>query len=252
MNAQSLSFEETKKSAELGNANAQYKLGLMYYNGEGTLTDPKMAFYWYKKSAEQGNANAQYYLGLMYYHGVLNEKRKSEEKDEYEEAKQQYVDLFGDGKGQTDEAGNQENPQGDSDSNILEGVSTGTGTVGGGLGNRGVVARPTIRDNSQDHGTVVVKVCVNANGQVLSAEYTQKGSYSISDNLRKKSVEKAKKFKFTPSNISKQCGTITFDYRVQGGTFPDKQKAAYWIRKSYENGHELAKDTWENLELWKY
>ena len=198
MNAQSFSFEETKKSAELGDANAQYKLGLMYYHGEGTLTDPKMAFYWYKKSAEQGNANAQYNLGLMYYNGVLNVKRKSSEKDEYEEAKHQYDDLTGDPK-----------------SDILEGVSIGTGSVGGGLGNRGVASRPTIRDNSQDRGIVVIVICVDSSGNVISANYTQKGSTSVSHKLRKNAIEAARNFKFNPSNISKQCGTITFDYRLQ-------------------------------------
>ena len=41
----------------------------MYDNGEGTLKDPKQAFYWYKKSAEQGHATAQFNLGTMYIHG---------------------------------------------------------------------------------------------------------------------------------------------------------------------------------------
>jgi flagellar biosynthesis GTPase FlhF len=142
-------------------------------------------------------------------------RKRAEQQKKYEEAKQQYGDLFGDGKGETDEAGNQGDPQGDPDSNILEGVSTGTGTVGGDLGNRGVAARPTIRDNSQHRGTVVIKVCVNANGEVISADFTQYGSTSMSENLRKKSVEAAKKFKFTPSDITRQCGKITFDYKLQ-------------------------------------
>ena len=59
------SFNEVKKSAEQGEANEQYNLGVMYYNGEETLVDKKQAFYWYKKSAEQGNAEAQYMLRLM-------------------------------------------------------------------------------------------------------------------------------------------------------------------------------------------
>lgn len=142
-------------------------------------------------------------------------RKKAEEQKKYEEAKKQYGDLFGDGKGKTDAAGNQGDPNGDPNSDILEGVSTGTGTVGGGLGNRGVSSRPSITDSSQDRGVVVVKVCVDSRGNVTSAEYTQKGSYSISDNLRRKSIEAAKKFKFTPSSISKQCGTITFDYKLQ-------------------------------------
>jgi len=36
------------------------------------------------------------------------------------------------------------------------------------------------------------------------------------------------------------------------GVLKDKNKAAYWIRKSYENGGNKAKDFWEKHELWKY
>ncbi len=142
-------------------------------------------------------------------------RKKAEQEKKYEEAKKQYGDLFGDGKGETGEAGNQGDPDGDPNSDVLEGVSTGTGTVGGGLGNRGVSSRPKIQDKSQDRGVVVVKVCVNSSGDVISAEYTQRGSSAISDNLRRKSIDAAKKFKFTSSSISKQCGTITFDYKLQ-------------------------------------
>lgn len=141
-------------------------------------------------------------------------QRKAEEKRK-EEAKKQFGDLFGKGKGETDEAGNQGDPDGDPNSDILEGVSTGTGTVGGGLGDRGVSSKPTIVDNSQDRGIVVIDICVDGSGNVISAKYTQKGSTSVSDKLRKNAIEAAKKFTFTPSNISKQCGNITFDYRVQ-------------------------------------
>ena len=142
-------------------------------------------------------------------------QRKAEEKKKYEEAKEQYGDLFGKGKGETDEAGNQGDPGGDPNSDILEGTSTGTGTVGGGLGDRGVASKPTIKDNSQDRGIVVIEICVDGSGNVTSAKYTQKGSTSVSDKLRKNAIEAAKKFKFTPSNITRQCGNITFDYRVK-------------------------------------
>ena len=70
---------EVKKSAEQGVAEAQYTLGFMYYNWDGTLTDKKQAFYWYKKSAEQGNVNAQFTLGIMYSNGdgVLTDKKQA-------------------------------------------------------------------------------------------------------------------------------------------------------------------------------
>ena len=58
-----------KKSAEQGYSSAQYNLGAMYYNGEGTVQDYKKAIHWYKKSAEHNHASAQSNLGLMYGKG---------------------------------------------------------------------------------------------------------------------------------------------------------------------------------------
>ncbi len=58
-----------QKSAEQGNASAQYSLGWMYANGEGVAEDDKQAVSWYRKSAEQGNAHAQLGLGMMYFTG---------------------------------------------------------------------------------------------------------------------------------------------------------------------------------------
>jgi TPR repeat protein len=66
-----------KKAANQGNADAQYKLGDMYYDCKGVETDYpdyQKAFYWYKKAANQGNAKAQYKLGNMYYGGKGVEK----------------------------------------------------------------------------------------------------------------------------------------------------------------------------------
>ena len=61
-----------QKAAEIGNPNAQYKLGRMYqgYGDEGVPTDIKEAFKWYHIAAKQGLADAQDYLGLMYYNGI--------------------------------------------------------------------------------------------------------------------------------------------------------------------------------------
>tara|TARA_B110000046_G_scaffold56964_1_gene63492 strand:+ start:1211 stop:1510 length:300 start_codon:yes stop_codon:yes gene_type:complete len=48
------SFNEIKKSAEEGYAIAQYNLGVMYFNGVGTLTDKKQSADWTRKSCENG------------------------------------------------------------------------------------------------------------------------------------------------------------------------------------------------------
>ena len=62
-------FIEFSKSAEQGNADAQYNLGLMYANGKGVPEDDREAVRWYRKAAEQGDAVAQYNLGAMYAKG---------------------------------------------------------------------------------------------------------------------------------------------------------------------------------------
>ena len=56
-------------SAEQGNADAQYALGLLYYDGQGVEQDLDAALKWFKLAAEQGNASAQAGLGFMYFSG---------------------------------------------------------------------------------------------------------------------------------------------------------------------------------------
>ncbi len=121
----------------------------------------------------------------------------------------------GSGKGNTGTPGNQGDPGGDPNSKNLEGISTGTGTIGGGLGDRGVSRAPKIEDNSQQQGTVVVKVCVDKNGDVISADFTQAGTTISDDSLRKKAVANAKQWKFSKGEVDKQCGTITYRFKVQ-------------------------------------
>jgi hypothetical protein len=58
-----------QESAENGEADAQYKLGLLYLTGNGALQDFAEAAKWLKQAAEQGYALAQYELGLIYRTG---------------------------------------------------------------------------------------------------------------------------------------------------------------------------------------
>ncbi len=62
-------MEELKLAAEQGDAEAQFRLGQMYYEGEGVPQDNAEAFKWYRMVAEQGDASAQYRLGWMYHSG---------------------------------------------------------------------------------------------------------------------------------------------------------------------------------------
>ena len=56
-------------AAEQGDAEAQYKIGWMYQEGQGVEQDFKEALKWFQKSAEQGHADGQTSLGGMYYSG---------------------------------------------------------------------------------------------------------------------------------------------------------------------------------------
>jgi TPR repeat protein len=59
-------FKELAPLAERGNAEAQFLLGKMYWNGQGVLRDNGEAIKWLKASATQGNANAQLFVGSYY------------------------------------------------------------------------------------------------------------------------------------------------------------------------------------------
>ncbi|MFI3230555.1 MAG: tetratricopeptide repeat protein, partial [bacterium] len=63
-------FELYTKSAEQGNANAQFNLGVCYKYGIGTKQDYNKAFEWFTKSAEQGNSDGQNNLGVCYVNGI--------------------------------------------------------------------------------------------------------------------------------------------------------------------------------------
>lgn len=62
-------YREWKASAEAGQAEAQFDLGLLYAQGLGVQRDLTVASNWYRKAAEQGNAEAQFALGQMYSRG---------------------------------------------------------------------------------------------------------------------------------------------------------------------------------------
>ena len=53
-----------------GEASAQYRLGVMYKNGEATPQNYHDAMVWYRKAAEQGHWGAQMMLADMYWNGL--------------------------------------------------------------------------------------------------------------------------------------------------------------------------------------
>lgn len=64
------SFVELKKLAGSGDADAQFRLGVLYAFGQGVPQDYAAARQWWEKAAAQRNAEAQSNLGLLYADGL--------------------------------------------------------------------------------------------------------------------------------------------------------------------------------------
>jgi TPR repeat protein len=63
-------FSKYQASALKGNADSQYKLAEMYYDGQGVNQNKPEALKWYKASAELGSIEAQFQMGYMYENGL--------------------------------------------------------------------------------------------------------------------------------------------------------------------------------------
>ena len=62
-------LELYRKAAEQGDRDAQYNIGVMYYNGQGVNQSYQESREWFIKSAKKGNSDAQFSLGVIYYEG---------------------------------------------------------------------------------------------------------------------------------------------------------------------------------------
>ena len=62
--------QRLRAAAEQGSADAQYRLGEVYYDGRDTPLDVPEAAKWWRAAAKQGHANAQFQLGRLYAVGM--------------------------------------------------------------------------------------------------------------------------------------------------------------------------------------
>jgi outer membrane biosynthesis protein TonB len=145
----------------------------------------------------------------------IKAEEEAQRKKQLEERKKKYGDILSGGQNKGETSGDRGDPTGDPDRSALDNIAKGSGKVGGGLTNRGVVYEPKIQENSQMSGTVVIDICVDVEGQVVSAKFTQRGSTTTEKSLVDVAIAGAKQYKFTPSEIEKQCGTVTVNFIVR-------------------------------------
>ena len=147
---------------------------------------------------------------------ALEEERKRQE----EAIKNLAASAFG----STGAAGDAASSGQASSANGVQGSPTGNSTTGatsgsvgwgsydlGGRGLRGSLPRPIFDVNSS--GVVVVSIAVNAEGNVVSAEISPKGTTTSDRTLRQAAITAARKARFeAKSGSNVQYGTITYRF----------------------------------------
>lgn len=84
----------------------------------------------------------------------------------------------------------------------------------GSLISRGITKKgETPSGNGTARGTIVVRVCVNRDGKVTSAEVVPDGTNITDENLQAKAIISAKQYEFKSAEIEQQCGNLSFQFR---------------------------------------
>lgn len=118
----------------------------------------------------------------------------------------------GNGRGNTGRPGSQGVPDGDPSSRKLTGVNS-PGSVSG-FGNRRAVSAPKLSSNNQETGTVVVAVCINADGSVKNVRVKQAGTTTTSAVLLDLARKNANQFRFEAGQ-REDCGEITYRFLLR-------------------------------------
>lgn len=168
-----------------------------------------------KKKSSASNTEAEKKEKLERERAAREQKEREAKEKEASEKKKKISDLFGKGSGNGQSRGNEGAQNGEPNGKVLDGITKGSGRVGGGLSSRGLLHEPAFKDNSQRSGRVVLTICVDKSGKVISSKFTQKGSTTSDPYLIQITEKAAANYKFTSSDIDSQCGTITVDYKVQ-------------------------------------
>jgi len=134
-----------------------------------------------------------------------------------------YPGKKNDGKGSSGSEGTTGKP---GDQGAVTGDPNASSHTGSGLGDSGIsfdlkgrsmLRKPTLDDNSQETGKVVVEVVVDKDGIVTFVNAPARGSTTSAPNLVNKAKVAAKlaRFSKSPTGVVQQKGTITFIFRFE-------------------------------------
>ncbi len=138
-------------------------------------------------------------------------KLAAEAAEDLKNKKSMFGALFGDSNSRESIETGESKPS----TSTLEGSASDSGSANsnGGLGSRGILYKPSIEDKSNKEGRVIVKICVDNSGKVISSDFVQSGSTTTDTQLIQKALEGARQYKFAVlESQSTECGNITIDF----------------------------------------
>jgi outer membrane biosynthesis protein TonB len=113
--------------------------------------------------------------------------------------------------------GDQGAPGGSPDADNYKGGGNGNGSgvsMLRGLNGRKIMRIPTFEDDFNENAKVAVDIRVDANGNVISAEYQPRGSTTSDPNLKAIAIRKAKQVKFNAGS-DESVGTLQFNFKLK-------------------------------------
>ncbi len=143
------------------------------------------------------------------------EAEKAKKEAEKAESKSFFDNLIKDSKKKADaaeKAAAEAAKQSESQANL---VSSSDAGLSDDISSRQVLKKPNIVDNTQKEGRVVVKICVDGSGKVISASYTQVGSTTTDAHLIDLAEKGVMEYIFSQSPAERQCGRVFIDFRLR-------------------------------------
>lgn len=74
---------------------------------------------------------------------------------------------------------------------------------------------PKITEDFSTAGKIVLRVCIDNNGDVLKANLIREWSIDYTEELIRIARKNAVKYKFSKSDLLEQCGTMTYKFKLK-------------------------------------
>lgn len=91
-------------------------------------------------------------------------------------------------------------------------INTSESKIYGEIATRNILESQAAATSTSKRGVVSIKVCVDRNGDVTTAKFTQRGSTTFNADLKKAALDAAKNIKFAKLDQTEQCGIISYKF----------------------------------------